>query len=152
MVPATLIEIVATVLAALLSAVAIVHLYWALGGIWPAKSERDLVNAVFGVPGAAKMPGAKGTLVVVLALAVAAAWPLFISGTLVVPVPRLVLTMVGAVFAAVFWIRGIAAYLPKFRSRFSSEPFATLDRVVYAPFSLAICAGYLSVVFFSRAG
>lgn len=141
--------IVAFILAALLSTIALVHLYWAMGGIWPARNESDLVNTVLGVPGVTKMPSRMSTLVVVFALALAAVWPLLINGVLANPVPRLALTLIGIAIAAIFWIRGFAGYLPKFRAHFSGEPFATLDRFFFSPLSLSISVGYFYVLFFT---
>ncbi|NNG03837.1 MAG: DUF3995 domain-containing protein [Inquilinus sp.] len=145
-------EIVARGLTAVLSIIALIHLYWGLGGIWPARDERQLASVVLGLPNATKLPDAKATLLVAAALAVAAVLPLFVAGILAPPLPRPLIMFGGIAVAMVFWIRGIAAYLPRFRAKFSAEPFATLDRRVYGPLCLLICAGYFTVIFFSPAG
>jgi hypothetical protein len=52
------------------------------------------------------------------------------------PGPPLLVTVAAALIAAVFAGRGIAAYLPAWRRRFSQEPFAMLDQSWYGPLCL----------------
>ena len=41
--------------------------------------------------------------------------------------------VIGIVAAAIFFVRGSAGYSPRWRQRFSTEPFATRDMRFYSP-------------------
>jgi TRAP-type C4-dicarboxylate transport system permease large subunit len=79
-------------------------------------------------------------------LAGVSAWPLFAAGLLSAAWPSWLTRLTGAVIAAVFVVRGIAGYVPAWRRRHSAEPFATLDRRIYAPLCLALGAGSITIL------
>lgn len=117
------------------------HAYWGLGGLWPEKSEAELALAVIG-DGRRRMPLPWQCFAVAAVLLVVAAWPWAIVAR-----PGDHLVVVGSiVIAAVFFVRGLAGYSPRWRTRFSAEPFATRDRRVYAPVSLTIGVGFASLL------
>jgi len=117
------------------------HAYWGLGGLWPEKSEAELALAVIG-DGRRRMPPPWQCFAVAAVLLAVAAWPWAI---VVRPDDHLV--VVGSiVIAAVFFVRGLAGYSPRWRTRFSAEPFATRDRRIYAPVSLTIGVGFASLL------
>lgn len=131
-----------TELAALLTLVLLViagaHAYWGTGGIWPAKSVADLARTVIG-DGRTRMPPPWSCFAVAAALAVVAALPWVI---LAWPRSDVVLVVI-IVVSAVFFIRGSAGYSPRWRGRFSAEPFAKLDVQLYSPLCMALAAGFL---------
>lgn len=137
-------------LAILLSAVvffiAIVHAYWGLGGYWPAASPERLAMASVGAPNAGTMPSAGACFAVAVVLAGVAAWPLFAAGLLREAWPRWLTLLAGAGMVAVFVGRGLAGYTSGWRRRFSEEPFASLDRLVYSPLCLFLGAGYFALL------
>ncbi len=117
------------------------HACWGLGGLWPEKSEAELALAVIG-DGRRRMPPPWQCFAVAAVLLVVAAWPWAIVAR-----PGDHLVVVGSiVIAAVFFVRGLAGYSPRWRTRFSAEPFATRDRRVYAPVSLTIGVGFASLL------
>lgn len=126
-------------LSAVLIGIAALHLMWALGWWFPIRQERALARAVVGARGIERMPGAVSCSVVVVALIFAAAWPWM---------PGHRLTALGlAGLAAVFLLRGGAAYLPSWRRLVPEEPFATLDRRLYGPLCLVLGAGFLILTY-----
>jgi len=131
-----------TVLAALLSlalmAIAAVHAYWGLGGVWPEKSAADLARAVVG-DGRPRMPEPRTCFVVAALLAGVGAWPWLILAR---PDSHFVVAG-GIAIAAVFLLRGLAGYNPRWRRRHSVEPFATRDRRLYSPLCMVLAAGML---------
>jgi hypothetical protein len=130
-------------LTAVLTAIAGLHAYWAIGGLWPADSEEQLVRTVIGTPGHRRMPPVWMTVIVALALACMAAWPLVLSSL----ADRLAgswLTIAGsAVLTGLFILRGVAGYLPAWRRTHAAKPFDRFDRTLYSPLCLAIGAGFL---------
>lgn len=139
-------RIVAALLFVVLTVIAALHAYWAFGGLWPASSERELIDTVIGDPRATAMPSASSTMVVasmifagaLVAVARLADWPLFL---------RLVPLLGCWVLAAVFLGRGAFTYLVEFGASEWPYPltdtFASLDRTLYAPLCLAIGIGFV---------
>jgi hypothetical protein len=136
---------IATAMFLLLAGIAIIHLAWGFGMHWPAHSERALVALVVGRTGQTKMPGLIACVVAALAIFVSGVAALAVSGFLVVPLPNAVLVLLGVLMFLVYAGRGIAAYLPAWRHRFSQEPFATMDRTKYGPFCLMLAAGFAAL-------
>lgn len=123
--------------------VAVAHLMWALGKTWPIRNETLLAQTVVGRPGITKMPNRGLSLIVSLLILsiglVALSLADKVSG-------GIGLTLIGALFALIFIARGVAAYTPAWRSRFPTEPFATLDRKNYAPLCFWIGVGFVTLV------
>ena len=130
--------LLAAILSTVLGAIALVHLVWAIGFWWPIRDEAALARAVLGTPNAAKMPGAIPCALVAVALLFAAVLPF--DGDF--PLRGLLMPLI----AAVFVLRGIAAYLPAWRARVPTEPFAHLDTRYYGPLCLVIGAVYFSLI------
>jgi hypothetical protein len=123
--------------------VSLAHFFWSLGSTWPIKNETLLAQTVVGTPGVTRMPPRFASLFVSLATLafgiVALALADHTSG-------GILLTLLGVVLAIVFIARGIIGYTPFWRTRFPTEPFATLDRKNYSPLCLWIGAGYIILV------
>jgi hypothetical protein len=133
---------IALLLFVVLAAVALLHAYWALGGLWPGKDEADLVRRVIGEPRRTRMPAAWITWGVVAAVLVAAVWPLFAAGLVPAPIRGVLVLGVAALIGLVFLARGIAGYTPAWRRGHAAEPFARRDRRLFSPLCLLLAAGY----------
>ncbi|UYN93853.1 MAG: DUF3995 domain-containing protein [Enhydrobacter sp.] len=131
----------ALLLSAMLLAIAALHVYWGRGGLWPASSEAELARTVVGT-GQSRMPSAWACHAVAVLLVVVAAWPWLI---LAWPEDPIVLTG-RIVIAAVFFMRGLAAYSPRWRRSFPAEPFATRDRRLYAPICMVLATGFVALL------
>lgn len=131
----------ALLLTVVLLAIAIAHAYWGLGGLWPERSEAELARAVIGT-GQSRMPSAAACFTVAIVLLIVAAWPWLLVFW---PSRSFVLT-VGVAIAAVFFVRGLAAYSPRWRSHFPAEPFATRDRRLYGPLCMVLATGFASLM------
>jgi hypothetical protein len=136
----------AIVLWAVLAAIAVLHATWGAGSHWPCESEESLVTTVGGTPGAKRMYPSSACFTVAAMLASVSAWPLFAAGLLPAAWPSWLTLLAGAAVAAVFVVRGIAGYVPAWRRLHSAEPFATLDRRIYAPLCFALGAGFITIL------
>jgi hypothetical protein len=85
---------IATAMFFLLTAIAVVHVLWAFGSHWPARSERELVALVVGRTGQTRMPGPVACVVAASAIFGAGVAALIVSGFLVVPLPGYTITSV----------------------------------------------------------
>ncbi len=113
-----------------MSVIAVLHAYWAFGGLWPAATEADLVKTVIGITRSQTMPPALHSLAVA-ALVFAAAGFALARGVFGFDSMIFVRIPLGVV-AVVMLGRGIYAYLPGLFSR-ASEPFATLNATYFSP-------------------
>jgi hypothetical protein len=125
-------------LSAAVVVIAALHAYWGLGGTWPERTAADLARAVVG-DGRMRMPPPWSCFTVAALLAVVAAWP---WAMLAEPRSQPVL-VVGIVAAAIFFVRGTAGYSPRWRRRFSTEPFATRDMRLYSPLCMILGTGMM---------
>ncbi len=128
----------AVCLTGILLGIAFLHLLWAIGFWFPIREEQSLAKAVVGSSGVSKMPGAIPCALVAVALTFAAILPQQAD----FPFRDLLMSLI----AAIFILRGIAAYFPMWRALVPEEPFATLDRRYYGPLCLALGIGYLILV------
>ncbi len=136
-------------LALVLTAIAAIHFYWALGGFWPATDEMGLVNTVVGANGARSAPSPPLTIIVAIAIEAAG----LVSVLLTAPFAGLFGALVAAAGTAlclIFVARFAFGYLPFWRRRFSRQPFARLDALVYSPLCLAIAGAFAILVFERR--
>lgn len=130
---------IASLVFILLLAVIFAHLMWAFGSTWPVGDSKTLARTVAGFRGIEKMPNRLLTFFVAVLLLAVGIWVLLLSGEDSDPV----LTIGGFLIAAVALARGAAAWHPSWRALTPEEPFASLDRKIYGPVSLAIGFGTL---------
>ncbi len=133
--------LLAFLLSVALLAIAGLHVYWGLGGLWPATNEADLARTVVGT-GQSRMPSRGACYAVAALLAVLAVWPWLIVAS---PEDSVAVTG-GIVIAGVFFMRGLAAYSPRWRQHFPAEPFATRDRRMYAPLCMSLAVGFVAMM------
>jgi hypothetical protein len=139
---------IAVFLCAQLLAIAALHAYWGLGGVWPARDERSLARMVVGSKGIERMPSRFACLAVAALLAGAAFWPFVLTQRLAEFWPRWVTLGGGVALAAVFLGRGAISFIPALRRLGPEEPFASLDRRFYGP--LCMILGLLFVLLLMR--
>ena len=134
-------KLLAHLLSLILLTLAAIHVYWGMGGVWPAASEKALIDTVIGFPGMTDMPSANSTYVVAVLLFIAAVIAQS-GGVRLSPalrwVSRITMTGVGIVFFA----RGVGGYFFKYLAWDPVEPFATFNRLFYSPLCLAIATGF----------
>ena len=148
-----MIEILALVISAILMVIALVHLYWAMGGYWPAKDEDGLARTVVGNSAGPKdqpytMPARWLTLLIAILIFIAAFFPLMWAGFFV-PYPlHPVIVMLGMwALASIFILRGVAGMLPFFDQFSPAEPFRSLNRKYYSPLCLLIGALFVALIY-----
>jgi hypothetical protein len=146
----TAIELIAGVVSLVIAAIAVLHLAWAAGVIWPASSEAALSRAVVGSKRLTGMPPRHQSLMVALALLAAALWPLMWAGLVLLPVPQSLVWLGMWALAAIFLARGFAGYSAAFRVLFGEEPFNSYNRRYYSPLSVAIGGGLLALIVLAR--
>ena len=126
-----------------LLAVAIAHLLWSVGVMWPIRDERVLARAVVGFPGVERMPPKYLSFGVFL-LALAACIIAFSVADHTSGGPGL--TLLALLGALVFLARGAIGYTQWWKQRTPEEPFRSLDRKNYSPLCLAIGVGFVVLV------
>ncbi len=139
-------DLIAVAIALILTLVALVHIGWALGMMWPGTDEASLSRTVVGTPEATTMPPRTITAIVAAAIFLAALWPLFWRGLLPYPhaVPQTLMWLGMWALAFVFLGRGIIGYLPAMAK--TEQPFRRLNRIYYSPLCIALGLGFLVLV------
>ncbi len=142
-------RIVAVLVFIVFSAIAALHAYWGLGGLWPGADVRSLIDTVVGDPRVDAMPAASITFVVTGLIFASGLFALFAPAR----APRLVRLFIKAaiaVIAFVFISRGVSGFLlPEAIRSQMSEPFAAYDRLYYSPLCLLLGAAFVAL-FFAR--
>jgi uncharacterized protein DUF3995 len=133
------------ILIVVLVALAALHAWWGVGGLWPGRDERSLVELVIGRTRSMRMPSLVRCMLVASALFAAAG--LVALQTKVISVDfgtageRLVATGFW-IACAVFALRGLAGFIPRVFAYADGTPFASLNRRFYSPLCLLIAAGF----------
>jgi Protein of unknown function (DUF3995) len=141
-----MIDAIAIVLFVMLASIALLHAYWAAGGLWPGRDEADLARRVTGEPRRTRLPPVWMTWAVAGAIGVAALWPLFASGLVHLPVPHALVLGIAGLIGLGFLLRGIAGFTPAWRRSHAAEPLAQRDRQLFSPLCLILAAGYATLV------
>lgn len=130
-------------IAIVLGATALIHLYWAAGGMWPADDEKTLARTVVGSNGIRTMPPRWLTMLVALGIALAAFWPMMWLDWIATPLPHWLVTAGMVVLCLVFLGRGIAGFVPAIKRMNSEEPFATLNARYFSPLIIFLGAAFV---------
>ncbi|MCF6320200.1 MAG: DUF3995 domain-containing protein [Rhizobiaceae bacterium] len=142
-------EFIAVILSLVLFVIAALHLYWALGGLWPGIDKASLTRTVIGATNMSTMPPAWLTVAVSACIFAASLFPLMWENLMPDLLPKVILLLGMWVLSLVFIGRGIAGYQPFFRKSNSEEPFASLNRKYFSPLCLLLGGGFISLVLFS---
>jgi hypothetical protein len=140
------VTILASAIAAVLFAIAALHAYWGVGGVWPGSDARSCARTVGGFPGATAMPGPMPCFAVAAAILIVAIVALAQGGLIRLPLPDAAVATATFGAALVFVARGVAGYTSAWRQLTPEQPFATLDMRYYSPLSLAIGVGLLALL------
>ncbi|VAW16879.1 hypothetical protein MNBD_ALPHA12-584 [hydrothermal vent metagenome] len=122
-------------------AIALVHLLWAFGFTYPAKTEAALAKTVLGYKGVTRMQPRMVSLGMAFAILAAGIWGLELTD----PAPDIILSAGGIVLGLVFLWRGVIGYTSWWRQLTPEEPFATFDKKLYSPLCLGISLGYFTL-------
>lgn len=134
-------NILAVAVFAVLISIAGLHAYWAFGGLWPGRTERELIDTVVGAGHMTSMPSTFTTLAVSVFIALAAFSALAAANVLSVG-PNWAVRIVVAGFGFVFLARGVAGYFFEQVAWTPVEPFAQLNLWVYSPLCLVLGASF----------
>jgi hypothetical protein len=136
------VTVLALALAVVLVAIATLHVYWGIGGIWPGTDARSCARAVVGFRGIEAMPSLGASFAVAAMIIASALVALALGGVFAAPFDRLPLAGAAMFVALVFLGRGIAGFTPAWRRLACEMPFASLDMRYYSPLCLALGAGF----------
>jgi hypothetical protein len=141
-----MVDLIAVVAAAVLLALAGLHLVWAAGSPWPARDAAELHALVVGGQPRAAMPPAWASVGVAVVLTLFAAGPLAVRGLLPAPAPDLVRVLTW-VAAGIIAARGGLGFLERrLRPDAISQPFARWNRRLYSPLCLALAAALVAAL------
>jgi hypothetical protein len=135
--------IVAALLGVALLAIAIAHLLWSFGIMWPIRDEKLLARSVVGRPGIERMPPRYLSFGVALLAFAACVIAFSAADHASGGAPLTLLALLGGL---VFLARGAVGRTQWWVQRTPEEPFRTLDRKNYSPLCLALGAGFVALV------
>ncbi|MEO3997370.1 DUF3995 domain-containing protein [Mesorhizobium sp. CAU 1732] len=133
---------VAVLLAFVLTGLAAIHVYWAMGGVWPGTDEKSCARAIAGFKGIDRMPGPGPSFFVAAILFATAVLALVSAGIVALPLTDTIVSFAAFAAALVFLGRGIAGFTPAWRRLTPEMPFASNDRRWYSPLCLLVGAGF----------
>lgn len=136
--------LIAVATAAILLALSVLHLLWALQVWWPIRDEVQLARAVAGFPGISQMPPPLACFFVAGALGVLAVSAM---ADVFAPAPPMLAWLATAGGALVFLARGAVGFTPYWARATPEQPFRTLDRRYYSPLCLGLGALQALLVF-----
>lgn len=139
--------LIAWLLAAILTLIAALHVYWGIGGVWPGTDSRSCARAVAGFKGIEAMPSPSASFAVAAAIIAAALVALALAGVYAQPFERISLAGVALFIGLVFAGRGLAGFTPWWRRLTPEMPFAHLDRRYYSPLCLLLGVGFIALGF-----
>jgi hypothetical protein len=129
----------AILVAAVLGLLALLHLYWALGGFWPGTDARTLARTVVGGPLETPMPSAIACAAVAALLALAVLIVLAHAGVIAPPISVAPLRVAMLGIAGVLTARGAFGFLEtRLRPVIVGSPYAQLNIALYSPLALAL--------------
>lgn len=132
-------------LIAILLALAALHLYWGVGGLWPGQDQNSLRLMVVGNPGpmpppVGPLPGWASASLIAALLATAAAIVFARHTSLMQGGLRWIIAAGYVTLILVFALRGLAAYVSPAFEYARGAAFYDLNRLYFAPLCLLIAA------------
>jgi hypothetical protein len=134
-------ELAAIAAAAVLAALGLLHLVWAIGSPWPLPNRTALAMTVVG-DSAQRMPGRGATVAVAGLLVFASIWVLSLRGVLV-PQPSAGLLRASVTWGMVFVfaLRGVGGFFEAaIRPNIIGTPYLRWSLRLYSPLSAALAA------------
>lgn len=120
-------------------AIAALHGYWALGGLWPGSDRDSLNRAIVGGPSGMRGPSRAATWAVTAVLFGAAVCVLGAAGLVALPVAPGLNRGAVLVGAGVLLLRGLEGFVDtRLRPDTVGSRFVTLNRRLYSPLCLAL--------------
>lgn len=141
--------IIALILLVILTSIAALHLYWALGGLWPTQSAEKLVQTVIGSRTHRRMPGKWLTIFVAGMIFVAGLFPLLHVTQTTFGTPERFLALGMGLITLVFLGRGLITYLVPSVNKNAAEPFRTLNFRYFSPLCLILGSVFAGLLVFS---
>lgn len=143
---AGMVDVIAIIAAAILLGLAVLHLVWAAGSPWPARSAAELQALVVGgAPGSA-MPPPWACVGVAVVLALFAGGALAVRG--LVPAPALdVVRVLTWIATGILAVRGVGGFfLAWLRPDTAGQPFTRWNRRLYSPLCVALAAALIAAL------
>jgi hypothetical protein len=134
---------------AVLAAIALLHGYWGLGGLWPGSTEQELINIVVGDPAMVQMFPMQITLVVTGLIFLAGLFALMAGGTFQI-FPRWSIRIATGVLTIVFTGRAVSGFYAAQIDYTFTEPFGTYDLWFYSPLCLILGLGFAYLTITAR--
>ncbi len=155
---------IALLIFSILTLIACLHAFWAIGGKWPGRDDESLAKMVIGTKGLTKLPKASLTMLVATLIFIAGLIPLlwgyhqdganaymslFPDSSLsilkmmnnLIPHWLLKVSMIG--LTLIFLVRGLVTYTLWAEKQNLEEPFRSLDKKYYAPLCLILGVGFM---------
>ncbi|MDR3474029.1 MAG: DUF3995 domain-containing protein [Devosia sp.] len=136
-------QLIAAAVGVALLAIAIAHLLWSVGIMWPIRDEKLLARSVVGRPGIERMPAKYLSFGVALLTFAACVIAFSAADHASGGAP---LTFLALLAGLIFLARGIVGYTKWWATLTPEEPFRTFDRKTYSPLCLALGLGFLILV------
>jgi len=140
-------SLLALCLALPLVAIATMHVYWGMGGIWPGTDAASCARAVVGFRGAETMPLPAASYAVAVVALVMALVALALGGWYAEPIEPARLAGMALFGGLVLLARGLLGFTPLWRRLTPQQPFARLDTRLYSPLCLGLGAGFVALAF-----
>jgi hypothetical protein len=131
--------------AVVLLVLALLHLYWAAGGLWPGSDRASLARTVVGGGERLRFPTRTATVAVAAALSVAALLVATHSGLVALPAAAErwspYVDALAWCVAAVFLFRGLGGFFEIYlRPSIDGSPYARWNVILYSPLCLGLAA------------
>jgi|GEM_PF-219399 len=136
-------EVLSVSNAAVLGSLAIIHLYWAVGGFWPGTDRVSLKAKVLGGPATSPSPNPAACMAVVAALIFACGISLQLGMVWVWLPPGLARLSAWAITLALFLRGSLGFVMARFPFWRSSTEFNRLNQRVYSPLCLMLAIGFV---------
>jgi Protein of unknown function (DUF3995) len=136
-------NLIAAAIGIVLIAIALAHLLWSFGIMWPIRDRKLLAQTVVGTPGIERMPPFYMSFGVFVLTAIAC----IIAFAVADPTSGgPALTVLALLAGLIFLVRGAVGYTAWWAARTPIEPFRSLDRKTYSPLCLILGVGFLFLV------
>lgn len=128
------------VLAIILTAIAVLHAWWGVGGHWPGRDERALADLVIG-NASGRMPSPHACFAVAAAIMVGVGLVIVVCFARSPPPLDIVARLAYGLFATVLLLRGLAGFVPAIWRYSDGTTFQRVNVLYYSPLCLIIALG-----------